>query len=101
MASDKKVTVQTKWAGLWGDKIRCGSSEKSPSGTLYDVSKEGEVEVSEEHARELCATQGWRMKPKARTPIQDPPPKKETAPPPPPPKAGDDPKAPTEGGEKK
>lgn len=51
------ITVQTKWQGVWGEKVRL------PSGAEYQCSVQGDMEVSEEDARELCSTSGWRRKP--------------------------------------
>lgn len=58
-----KVTVQTKWRGVWGEKVRISESE-------YQCSAEGEMDVSEEHARVLCASEGWRRKPTATPAVQ-------------------------------
>lgn len=53
---DKKIVI-TIWESCFGQRVRC------PSGNDYICSKQGEMEVSEEDARELCTTAGWRLKP--------------------------------------
>lgn len=63
----KMMIVQTKFQGVWGQTVRCPGGE-------YQCSEGGEMEVSEEDARALCQSSGWRLKPQeqAPTPVRVP-----------------------------
>jgi hypothetical protein len=51
------VTIRTKWPGLYGEKV------KAPSGTLYQCSATGLMEVAEADAVEFCSTSGFQIVP--------------------------------------